>query len=114
MSQLLNYNNMLPSWQWRFLLRFLSVIHTSRHTDYKAYTGPVSGDLTPTTTSLPSTSKLRLFLISNIRRVLYVLCFLLSNSPASEFYMPMFRNTETSAYKIQTPGNYPDENIQQT
>jgi hypothetical protein len=40
------------------------------------------------------------------------------NSPASEFYMPTFRNTlrvcsETSAYKIQTPGNYPEENIQQ-
>jgi len=26
-------------------------------------------------------------------RVLKVLCFLLSNSPASEFYIPMFRNT---------------------
>jgi hypothetical protein len=26
------------------------------------------------------------FLISNFRRVLYVLCFLLGNSPASEFY----------------------------
>jgi len=54
----------------------------------------------------------------------------------SEFYMPTFRNTlfhlhrqvgmtylpmkvkqtecsETSAYKIQTPGNYPEESIQQ-
>jgi hypothetical protein len=57
-----------------------------------------------------------------------VLCFLLGNSPASEFYMPTFRNTlsqlhrpmeteqiecsETSAYKIQTPGNYPEESIQ--
>jgi len=43
-----------------------------------------------------------------------VVCFLLGNSPASEFYMPTFRNTEcseTSAYKIQTPGNYPEENI---
>jgi len=55
--------------------------------------------------------------------VLYVVCFLLGNSPASEFYMPTFRNalsmkmeqtecSETSAYKIQTPGNYPEENIQ--
>jgi hypothetical protein len=68
-----------------------------------------------------------------------VICFLLDNSPASEFYMPTFRNTlfylhrqaselftylpmkmeqtecfETSAYKIQTPGNYPEENIQHT
>ena len=66
-----------------------------------------------------------------------VICFLLGNSPASEFYMPTFRNTvfhlhrqvgiihtylpmkmeqtecsETSAYKIQTMGNYPEESIQ--
>jgi len=75
--------------------------------------------------------------------VYVVVCFLLGNSPASEFYMPTFRNTlsvpssqtgrceesvilhtylpvkmeqavfsETSAYKIQTPGNYPGESIQ--
>jgi hypothetical protein len=75
-------------------------------------------------------------LISNFRRVLYVVCFLLGNYPASEFYMPTFRNTlfhlhrqvgklftylpmkmeqtersEMSAYKIQTPGNYPEENM---
>jgi hypothetical protein len=55
----------------------------------------------------------------------------MGNSPASEFYMPTFRNTvcsifiggylpvkmeqteffETSAYKIQTAGNYPEESI---
>jgi hypothetical protein len=54
-----------------------------------------------------------------------VVCFLLGNSPASEIYMPTFRNTlfhlyplmkmeqcsETSAYKIQTRGNYPEESI---
>jgi hypothetical protein len=34
-----------------------------------------------------------LFLISNFCRVLYVVCFLLGNFPASEFYMPTFRNT---------------------
>jgi hypothetical protein len=33
------------------------------------------------------------FLISNFRRVLYVVCFLMGNSPASEFCMPTFRNT---------------------
>jgi len=33
------------------------------------------------------------FLISNFRRVLNVVCFLLGNSPASEFCMPTFRNT---------------------
>jgi hypothetical protein len=64
-----------------------------------------------------------------------VVCFLLGNSPASEFYIPTFRSTlfhlhrqvgvlhvpasedgtecsETSAYKIQTSGNYPEESIQ--
>jgi len=63
--------------------------------------------------------------------------FFLGNSPASEFYIPAFRNTlfhlhrqvgeyylpmkmeqtecsETSAYTIQTPGKYPEENIQHT
>jgi len=34
-----------------------------------------------------------MFLISNFRRVLYVVSFLLGNSPASEFYMSTFRNT---------------------
>jgi len=68
------------------------------------------------------------FLISNVHHVLNVVCFIPGNSPTSEFYMPTFRNTlfhlhrpmkmeqtecsETSAYKIQTPGNYPEENIQ--
>jgi len=76
------------------------------------------------------------FLISNFLRVLNVVYFLLGNSPASEFYMPTFRNTlsvpssqagryeeipmkmeqtecsETSACKIQMPGNYPEESIQ--
>ena len=75
-----------------------------------------------------------LFLIPNFRRVLYVVCFLLGNSPASEFYMPTFRSTlfhlhrqegaptclwrwnrgfRNVGYNIQTPGNYPKENIQQ-
>ena len=34
-----------------------------------------------------------MFLISNFRLVLKVVCFLLGNSPAYEFYMPTFRNT---------------------
>jgi len=33
------------------------------------------------------------FLISSFRRVLYVICFLLGNTPASEVYMPTFWNT---------------------
>ena len=61
--------------------------------------------------------------------MLQVVCFLLGNSPSSEFYIPMFRNTlsvpslqagrrwnrqcsETSAYKIQPPENCPEESIQ--
>jgi len=39
-----------------------------------------------------------LFLISNFRHVLNVVCFLLGNSPASEFYMTTFRNTVPSSY----------------
>jgi hypothetical protein len=35
----------------------------------------------------------RAFLISNFRRVLYVVRFLLGNLPASVFYTPTFRNT---------------------
>ena len=79
-----------------------------------------------------------LFLISNFRCVLNVVCFLLDNPPTSEFYTLTFRNTlsapsswagrceeshlpdyedgtersETSVYKIQTLGNYPEESIQ--
>ena len=34
-----------------------------------------------------------MFLISNFRHVLNVVCFLLGDSPASEFYMPTLRNT---------------------
>jgi hypothetical protein len=75
-----------------------------------------------------------IFLISNFRPVLNSVFFLLGDSRASEFYMPTFRNTlfhlhrqvgilhtyqpmkmeqTESAYKIQTPGNYPEESIQQ-
>jgi len=38
-------------------------------------------------------NKFNVFLISNFRHVLNVVCFLLGNSPASEFYMPTFRGT---------------------
>jgi len=57
-------------------------------------------------------------LISNFRRVLNVVYFLLGNSPASEFFKPtrLWRWNresvpETLAYKIQTPGNYPEESM---
>ena len=42
----------------------------------------------------------------------FVVCLLLGNSPASEFYMEQTECSETSAYKIQTPGNYPEDSIQ--
>ena len=29
----------------------------------------------------------------NLKHLWYIVCFLLGNSPASEFYMPTFRNT---------------------
>jgi hypothetical protein len=66
-------------------------------------------------------NKQRPFLISNSRSLLNVVCFLLGNSPISEFYMStaykilhiyppmkMEQCSETSAYKIQTPENYPE------
>ena len=34
-----------------------------------------------------------LFLISSFRRVQNIVCFLLADSPASDLYMPTFRNT---------------------
>jgi hypothetical protein len=42
--------------------------------------------------------KLCIFLISNSRRVVNVVRFLLGNSPASEFYMRTFRNTVCSIF----------------
>jgi len=39
------------------------------------------------------------FFISNFRRVLNVVCFLLGSSPVSEFYMPTFRNTLFNLHK---------------
>jgi hypothetical protein len=36
---------------------------------------------------------MKIQLISNAPHVLNVVCFLLGNSPASEFYVPTFRNT---------------------
>ena len=64
--------------------------------------------------------------------MLLLVRFLLGNSLASEFYMSTFRNplyeflrtyppmkieqtgncSEKSAYKIQTPRNYPEESVQ--
>ena len=57
------------------------------------------------------------FLILGFRRVLYLICFLLGNSRASEFFihlpmkMELIEGSETSAIRTQTPGNYQKENI---
>jgi hypothetical protein len=88
-------------------------------------------------TTAQVTPKNTSFLTSNFRRVVNVVCILLGNSPASEVYMASIQSTlsvpsswgcrctyqpmkieqpecsEMSAYKIQTPGNYPEESIQQ-
>jgi len=47
----------------------------------------------PVTPSGYTQQFLYFLLISNFCHVLNVVCFLLGNSPASEFYMPTFRNT---------------------
>ena len=72
-----------------------------------------------------------------LENMLFVVYFLLGNSPASEFYVPAFQNTlsvpssqagryeeylpiyedgtecsETLAHKIRTPGNYAEESTQ--
>jgi len=39
-----------------------------------------------------------IFLISNFHHIPNVVCFLLGNSLASEFYVPMFRNTVCSIF----------------
>ena len=71
----------------------------------------------------------KVFLISNVLRVLNAVFFLFSDSPAYEFYVMTFRNivppskaaqaceygaecSETSAHKIETPENHPKERIQ--
>ena len=75
-------------------------------------------------TQASSRNEYQEFLISNFRRVLNTLCFLLGSYPASELYttclqvvyhlpmkMEQIECSETSAYIIQTQGNYPKENI---
>jgi len=67
--------NAFETWSWR---RMLKIKWTDRITKDEVF---------------QRAKEERLLLISNFRRVLNVVCFLLGNSPASEFYMPTFRNT---------------------
>jgi hypothetical protein len=46
-----------------------------------------------TTVYVQMPQQLMVFMISSFCHVLYVVCFLLGNSPASGVYMPLFRNT---------------------
>ena len=48
------------------------------------------------------------FLISNFRRVLNVVFFLLGDSPASEFYVPTFRNTRFHFHRRCKQEEQPD------
>jgi hypothetical protein len=60
----------------------------------------------------PDTNKLKFFLFSNFRHVLNVVFFLLGDSPASEFYMPTFRNTVCSIFMCGVSRkNNQDENV---
>ena len=43
--------------------------------------------------TITETIRLNRLLISSFRRVQNIVCFLLGNSPASDIYMPTFRNT---------------------
>jgi hypothetical protein len=45
-----------------------------------------------------NSSKISSFLISKFRRILNVVCFVLGNFHASEFYMPTFRNILSVSY----------------
>ena len=50
----------------------------------------------------------KFFLISNFRRVLNILCFLMGSSSASELYTPTFRNTLFHLRRHFLPPAYED------
>jgi hypothetical protein len=52
-----------------------------------------------------------LFLVSNFRRVLIVVFFLLGESPASEFYVPTFRNAVCSIFISGISTSYEDGKV---
>ena len=68
-------------------------------------------------TALPLPLLDKLFLISNFRRVLNAVFFVLGDYPTSEFCMPTFRNTvfymvfRNVDTKFRTQGNHPKQRI---
>jgi len=68
------------------------MIHTCQGT-YLAYTSLRN------TFCMQESTDVQVFLILNFRRVLNAVCFLLGNSPASEFYILTFRNTLLHLYR---------------
>jgi hypothetical protein len=75
---------------WHLIFVGPHLDHVSHHPSeaYNSKMGPIILENLCT----PAMSDI-VFLISNVCRVLNVVCFFLGNSPASEFYMPTFRNT---------------------
>jgi len=96
---------MCHKWQWGSQCRnaSLCMIHFLQEMNFGNwhFHGVYAKEVDPTVLLLSTISffisvdslSLRVFLISNFRRVLYVICFLLGKSPASEFYMLTFPNT---------------------
>jgi hypothetical protein len=82
------------SHKWRTIYYFQILLHI------QSCTYNTCEDYTKAHPKVPGLSLLikYVFLISNFCRVLNVECFLLDNSPASEFYMPTFRNTLSVPY----------------
>jgi hypothetical protein len=73
-------------------MKMLHMRRVDRRINYNAVLGTNKGFRVPSNKDLSCKHKGK-FLISNFRRVLYVVCFLLGDPPASEFYKPTFRNT---------------------
>jgi len=52
--------------------------------------------------------------ITGITHLKIVVCFLLGNSPAAEFYMPTFRNTLSHLHKVGMKNTYLPVNMEQS
>ena len=75
-------------------------LHVTNQISTETISAPNALGVLLCTKHLLTKNSVRLFLISNFCHVLNVVCFLLGNSPASEFYMPTFQNT------LSVPSSY--------